>query len=321
MCRAVGLTLFMISLCPLSVRAIVNCSQIPDSGEKPVVRPLEVGALGPLLEPDLNRKFYSNKTPWALREAFFGHLAGRISTSAFDGLLEAYSSKAAITFRVLVSKAEWANLRSRTHRFYPDENPLSLIANYSNEHGLKSSIEAENDQFYVVAFTPKNPTAVSQLTYEALSRLHQTVFSEFVYLEGRPTNMLMAVQESVFQSLSEYARRRLGGALVNPRYGFIQLVRTGRISLDAAKALVDFESEPIFLDLHIPKALLNRRTFQNVRMDLANRFEAIEKHNIISYRIRIGSESDLESLYRQIGDFPGGLTLASFTSIPVLEKP
>lgn len=311
--------LILVTMVLISAKsfAAIDCASLFGSGN---TSRGELSVFNQSAISDKYGNYYLNgkiKQPQVLQEAFLGVINGRMSTSAFDQFVEAQHEKKSITLNVLVSKAEWADLHLSSPKFFPQLTPLEMVKEFSDAENVSFKIEKETDQHYIISFKSKDQT-----TLDGLAKLGQVTFAAYVFTNGNPTNMLMRVSQAVFNELIEYTRKRLNNESMNYRYALIQRVLTGHMSLDAAKALVDFNGKPVLLEYHVSKHTMKNMSskyFKGTKDEIQEIFEHVkfeneylgENQDVITYRIKIASEKDLELLNTLITSlFEPTLTLA-----------
>lgn len=286
--------------CALLIGETVNIAE-PKSSQFGV---LDTTDLDKMLE---KYHMFSEDAPAEVIKAFGALYNGHMTLSVFKKIITEYPNLSG-SVSAIVYKSRLSELHKKKPSWYSG-NGTDLINETMKNFKISSYSIQEAPEYYIIDILINGSKDA-----ELLGALGTTsVMQPQIFLKSmqNPTNHFFKVPDEVFFQVQN--KIKTNGS--DDRFHFLNMLKAGHMTLDAANALIDFDGASVLsLDFHVSKAQLkllkskspsdfsgDQRDIEYVlnNSELSGKFTKLsETDEMISYKILIESNSDIRRLYR-----------------------
>jgi hypothetical protein len=248
--------------------------------------------------------FVSNQ-PIELTSAFAALKKGKMSFSVFQTIISEYPTNST-SVNALIFKEHLKVLHKEKPTLYP-ANGFELIESTFNQKHKIFTLKEEALDYYIIEVPMNGAKDISFLERLANISMIQPIL--FSVNSSVPTNSFFKVPSTLIEQISKNIVDKF-----DERHVLIYLLEEGQITLDATRALIDFNGKiPLNFDYHVSKTrLLNLskrypESFKGNSSDIEFAFKKIkfgshfqkinESNDEITYQFTVNTNEDLKSLH------------------------
>lgn len=249
----------------------------------------------------------ASDAPEEMKTAFQGLYNGKMSLSVFKDLSKEFPNVQG-TVSALIFKDHLSALNVAQPKSFAADGKAQIKMTLDH-YKMSYSIKKETKDYYLIDIPISEAKDAKFLgMFSALTPIQPIVYAK----DGAiPTNRFFKLPDSVIQKMEEQIHTQDADV----RYSFVQMLRKGNITLDAATSLINHnDSSVVKIDFHVSKSSLEvlkdqkpayfTGDFRDIetaltKSNLDGSFKKLsETSDTVTYQISIKSKEDMANFYQ-----------------------